>query len=510
MIITVGSIVKDDSGKTYVLDESIGSGGFGSVFKAHCEQNTNIVAIKVLQNSFDSDESYLTFQKETNQAKLLSSENVIKYMYIHDGKEFSEYPPYIIMEYTDGGTLRDLIKHQDGKQFDIEILKNIYLQLANGMNCISEHLVHRDIKPENILNFNGVLKITDFGISKISEESTKTLTFKNSGTPYYIAPEAWNGDKNTIQMDIYSMGIVFYELATLAYPYKIPIKTDYSSIRDMHLYNSPIKPTSINGNLPPNIVSIIIKMIEKPTQRRFKNWDEIIGALEVEAQPRDDLSVFVNRAVSLRNDKDLQLQKQLAEKKKAEEERENHIRLAYAQYVNTVSLPIREFAERFNSQYPHEKSICIKESNPSCSSSPNFSTTVMMPSGCDIKIIGKILFREQFIRSEQTVFDEAPKMVNYIPQCNNRDIILWCKVADTECLGFNLLLLKNNDSIYGDWYILENSTNAFTRTYRPSPFGFELSELPKEINNIGAIYYYKMDLNPLSRSKLLEYISDRV
>ena len=163
-----------------------------------------------------------------NQAKLLDSENVIKYLYIHDGNEFPEYPPFIIMEYTDGGTLRDLIANRNGQQFEVETLMGYFEQLAHGMKCISEQLVHRDIKPENILNFHGVLKITDFGLSKISGESTKTMTFKGYGTSPYVAPEAWNNDRNTIQMDIYSMGIVFYELATLSYPYEKPTVNDPS------------------------------------------------------------------------------------------------------------------------------------------------------------------------------------------------------------------------------------------------------------------------------------------
>lgn len=83
------------------------------------------------------------------------------------------------------------------------------------MIAINAELVHRDIKPENILVSNDVLKISDFGLAKIASESTRTMSFKGYGTIPYIAPEAWNSDKNTIQMDIYSMGIVFYELATL-------------------------------------------------------------------------------------------------------------------------------------------------------------------------------------------------------------------------------------------------------------------------------------------------------
>ena len=260
MIITIGSKLLDDKGNHYILDETLGSGGFGDVYKAHSESDGSVVAIKLFKNTFNSDEAYLSFQKETNQSKLIDSDNVIKYLFVHDGKLFSEYPPYIIMEYTDGGTLRQFLKDQNEVLLDIETLNNIFLQLACGMKAISEHLVHRDIKPENILNFNGTFKITDFGLSKNAGDSTKTLTFKNYGTIYYIAPEAWNSDKNTIQMDIYSMGIVFYELATLSFPYTIPMKQDYDNFRKMHLYDTVINPSKKNPNLPPHIVSMMIFM----------------------------------------------------------------------------------------------------------------------------------------------------------------------------------------------------------------------------------------------------------
>lgn len=509
MIITLGTKVFDNRGNSYILDEILGSGGFGNVYKAHCENDGTVVAIKMINNIFDDNDAFLSFQKETNLVNVITSENIIRYLYVHDGNEFMEYPPYIIMEYTNNGTLRDLIDGQNGEQFDIEILKSIYLQLARGMKCINEYLVHRDIKPENILNFDGVLKITDFGLSKVSGESTKTMTFKNFGTPLYIAPEAWNNDRNTVQMDIYSMGIVFYELATLSYPYKIPEKPSMQSLKNMHLYNSVINPITRNRAIPPTIVSMIIKMLEKPTQRRFSNWDEIIRILELDSEPNDNLAEIVNKAIHLRNEKDLEWQKQQAAKEKAEDMKDEYIKLAYSQYINTVSEPIHEFVRRFDSQYYGAQKIRIKESEP-FDYKPRFSTVITTTTGQRITITGEVLLKENFTRTEQSFLNDYPRKVNYIPQCKNKDIILWCQIADSLDTGFNILLLKNDDGIYGDWYILENSTSAFARTNRQSPFGFELSELPKEINNIGVLHVYNLNLYPFSVEKLLEYIADRV
>ena len=499
MIVTVGSGLKDDKGNTYIIDSIIGSGGFGCVYKAICESTGSIVAIKVIPNVLSSDGAYLSFQKETNQAKLIESENVIKYMYIHDGKEYPELPPYIIMEYTDKGTLKDLIDQQNGNQFDNNTLIDIFRQLANGMKCVSKELVHRDIKPQNILNFDGVLKISDFGLSKVNADSTKTMSFKNGGTPLYTAPEAWNNDHNTIQMDIYSMGIVFYELATLSYPYTIPSTGRYEDYRKMHLYQTENNPSRINGNLPPHIASMIIKMMGKPTQNRYKNWDEIIEALEKDEQPKDVISGYVDRAILRKNEKDLQLQIAKTEQELKREKRKQTIEMAYAQYDLAVLRPLQEFAKSFNSRYPGEGQIRIYESKPF--DYVAFSTQIEIPSGEKIYIQGEIILPENYTYKIGT---NATKTI--IPQCKKRNIVLWCQVINKDKLGFNILLLENSNSLYGDWFIMENRPSGLAPVYRPSPFGFSIEELPEEINYIDATHVYSSDVATFSINKLFEFV----
>ena len=99
---------------------------------------------------------------------------------------------------------------------------------------------------------------------------------------------------------------------------------------------------------------------------------------------------------------------------------------------------------------------------------------------------------------------------NYIPQCRNKDILLWCQINDRKNLGFNLLLLKNDNSLYGDWFVLENSSSGLSRTERTSPFGFNLHELPREINLIDALGKYNSKLLSFSQEYLFNYITDRI
>lgn len=512
MIITVGSTIKDSEENSYILDSVLGSGGFGNVFKAHRENDGAIFAVKTLLSSFESSESLLSFQNELHETLLISSDHIIKYIYAHDGNTYPEYPPYIIMEYADG-TLTSLIENQKktGVQFENTFLLNVFTQLAEGMREISKFLVHRDIKPDNILICNGKMKISDFGLSKLAGENTRTLTFKGYGSARYVAPEAWNNDKNTIQMDIYSMGIVFYELATLCYPYCVSASADFLTLRNAHMFEAPKNPQSINTELPSNIVSTIVRMMEKPTQKRFTTWESIIEALKVQALPSDDLSDVVIKAMKNRNEVDLAAQQQLATKKKQAEEKDNFCRLIYSQYDNSILEPIRKFIERFNAQYAGTMPFRLKPDS-GYPGNYRFTNTITTPSNDKIQIDTEIIFKENYQHevSNWLMGDDGYRIENYIPQCEKRDVLAWSQVSDKNGRGFNLILLKTEGALYGDWFLLINTNSAFNRSPRAEPFGFTLNELPKEIVHLHAMHIYNLELSPLNSTDIPDFLSERV
>ena len=170
MIITIGSKVKDGEGNTYTLTEELGHGGFGCVYKAECEADKSVYAVKTLLYSFGDEVTAASFKNEVKISSEVSGEHVIHYIYAHDGDEYPELPPYIIMEYAEGGTLADQIEERKktNSPYSKEELRNLFLQLVDGMKSINKKLVHRDIKPENILICNGICKITDFGLAKVA------------------------------------------------------------------------------------------------------------------------------------------------------------------------------------------------------------------------------------------------------------------------------------------------------------------------------------------------------
>lgn len=153
MFLTIGMKVNDNKGNAYILDKIIGQGGFGYVFKAHRETDGSVFAVKTTFPAFASPDSELSFKNEMQTAMKVSGSNVIRYEYVHDGDDFPELPPYIIMEYANGGTLASVIekKQQTGSFYTNDELIGLFRQLATGMSQVNACLVHRDVKPDNIL-----------------------------------------------------------------------------------------------------------------------------------------------------------------------------------------------------------------------------------------------------------------------------------------------------------------------------------------------------------------------
>ena len=140
MIITIGSKVKDGEGNTYTLTEELGHGGFGCVYKAECEADKSVYAVKTLLYSFGDEVTAASFKNEVKISSEVSGEHVIHYIYAHDGDEYPELPPYIIMEYAEGGTLADQIEERKktNSPYSKEELRNLFLQLVDGMKSINK------------------------------------------------------------------------------------------------------------------------------------------------------------------------------------------------------------------------------------------------------------------------------------------------------------------------------------------------------------------------------------
>ncbi len=258
----------------YEITELIGEGGMAEVYKAHDVLDNKEVAIKVLRKQFSSSEEFQRrFRNESKAIAVLSHPNIVK---VYD-MCFSERLQYIVMEYIDGITLKDYIDSEkvlnwkDSVHFIIQILRA--LQTAHNRG-----IVHRDIKPQNIMLLtDGTIKVMDFGIAKFAREESMTATDQAIGSVHYISPEQARGDVTDEKSDIYSVGVMFYEMLTGQKPFDTdnPI-----SIAVMHMQNVPRRPRDINPNIPSGLEEIIMHAMEKDAEVRYQTASDMIRDIE--------------------------------------------------------------------------------------------------------------------------------------------------------------------------------------------------------------------------------------
>lgn len=261
-------------GERYEVMEKIGGGGMALVYKARCRLLNRFVAIKVLRPEFTSDEDFVKkFKRESQAAASLSHPNIVG---IYDvGLEDDIH--YIVMEYIKGQTLKDLIKQKGS--LNIEFATNIAIQIASALeNAHNNHIVHRDIKSHNImLKEDRTVKVTDFGIARAVSSCTITNTGNIIGSVHYFSPEQARGGFTDEKSDIYSLGVVIYELVTGRLPFEgeTPI-----SVALKHVQEEPIKPTEINNKIPKSLEDIILKCMSKDISKRYGTASEIISDLK--------------------------------------------------------------------------------------------------------------------------------------------------------------------------------------------------------------------------------------
>ncbi|MBR2916937.1 MAG: Stk1 family PASTA domain-containing Ser/Thr kinase [Clostridia bacterium] len=252
----------------YEIVEEIGSGGMAIVYKAKCRILNRYVAIKVLRTDLKDDAEFLRrFNIEAQSAASLTHPNIVS---IYDvGTEGDLH--YIVMEFVEGITLKEYI--------DKNVLLNwkealgYAIQIASGLEQAHKNsIVHRDIKPHNIIMTpDGVLKITDFGIARASMQSTVTAEDTAIGSVHYVSPEQARGGYVDERSDIYSLGIVLYEMLTGKVPFdnESPV-----SIAIMHLQSAPTPPRELNISIPKAVEDVVLKAIRKEVSERFKTITE--------------------------------------------------------------------------------------------------------------------------------------------------------------------------------------------------------------------------------------------
>ena len=270
----------------YEVIEKIGEGGMAYVYKARDNFLNRYVAIKVLKDEFSKDEVFVKrFRTEAQSAASLIHPNIVSVFDVGEDKGIS----YIVMELLESKTLKDYIQAKG--PLSSELTLKIAVQIASALEAAHKaHIVHRDIKPQNImLNQNLVAKVTDFGIAKVANTSTATITSfgKTMGSVHYFSPEHAKGGYTDAKSDLYSLGVVMYEMATG----KLPFDADSPvSVALKHIQEIPIEPKKINPNVSQALNQIIMKAMEKSTVNRYQTATEMLTDISIAlAKPTSSL-----------------------------------------------------------------------------------------------------------------------------------------------------------------------------------------------------------------------------
>lgn len=278
-------------GNRYEVLEKIGIGGMATVYKAKDNILKRNVAVKVLRDEFTTDEEFIKrFNTEAQAAASLTHPNIVS---IYDvGHEDNLY--FIVMELIQGKTLKQIITEDGVLPWKWSI--NIAIQIASALEIAHKNnIVHRDIKPHNIIiTEDGVAKVTDFGIAKAVSNSTITAFGTTIGSVHYFSPEHARGGYTDAKSDIYSLGVVMYEMMTGRVPFDADTPV---SIALKHMQEKPVEPIKLNPSIPYAVNKIIMKAMQKEVALRYSSATEMLKDLNAALKNPDGNTVMPDQNI---------------------------------------------------------------------------------------------------------------------------------------------------------------------------------------------------------------------
>lgn len=468
--------IKNANGEEqYEIIKVVKSGGFGTVYTAMDLFNNRTVAVKITE-IFDKEYSDVIL-REAAIASELDNENIVKT--ICYGKDEKNNFIYIVMEYIKNGSLDEFLSQQK-TILPLHECINIFKDILNGLAYAHKKIIHRDLKPSNILIDEGKFKICDFGLAKYIQDTTKTFSYKGAGTYSYMSPEAWTGEENTEIMDIYSMGLIFYEILSLEKAFVASTPFEY---KDLHLFEQIPNISLKRKDIPIKLKEMIIKMTNKRRIQRYKNVEEIIaGIYLVEQQMKETNTTadgLANRAQMLINEKNrIKMEKE----KKENEEREFKKRINFA--INEIILKIEEIVTATNERLENGKISLRKYLN----SEELYELVVeFMGKTIKMKIFGindvQEYSRERKEKERQFQINEYEMILN--PPQNTvfeieKIILVGIVEIENKFSPYSLNLLLKEDNEYGEWHYSIFNDTWITRNEKKQNYGLTRDEFYEE------------------------------
>ena len=257
----------------YLIQSLVGVGGMANVYRGVDEKTGNAIAVKVLKEEFlDNEELVRRFKNESKAISILSHPNIVK---VYD-VSVTDRLQYIVMEYVDGITLKEYLKQRGGALTWKETVYFATQVLGALQHAHAKGIIHRDVKPQNIMLLaDGSIKMMDFGIARFSRAQSQTVSDKAIGSVHYISPEQAKGDRTDARTDIYSVGVMLYEMLSG----RLPFDGDGAvSIAIMQISDKPKPLAQVAPNVPEGLRQITEKAMEKDPAKRYQSAQEMLDA----------------------------------------------------------------------------------------------------------------------------------------------------------------------------------------------------------------------------------------
>ncbi len=429
-------------------------GGMGEIYTATDYKTGEKKAIKIVP--VENETEFQLLRSEFEISKSLKHKNIIDTEYFDEFNHGGTRYLYSVMVFNQEGSLRDFLKSQSillPPNRVVELLKD----LAKGLEYAHKKVIHRDLKPENILLDSGLnLQICDFGLAKLIDAKTRTRTFKGSGTLPYMAPECWMYDSNTIVMDIYSLGIIFYEIMTLHMPF---VGRTEQEFRDKHLYEPLPNITTTRGDLPFRLIEMVNKMTNKRPSERYSTMTEVLQVLdEVSSSTEMKKDTKIDSLLKKANEKITVTQQQ--ELARLKEQELINTRQKFLDFsINSLFDLFEKRIAEINTSLERTKISITRRHNAFSARFMEKSFTISFYTGSDI---GEMIEKRKKTIIQKQIQHYGFVMSAVSPSHIEKDNVIligqMCldnKTRYSEPWGYNLLLRKNNtEDLYGEWWVV--------------------------------------------------------
>lgn len=496
----------DSKGIEYKNFEFLDRGGMGKIYKGVSPITKEMIVLKLIENT--SEDSAEKQKRELKVSHVISHKNVVKIydsgITTIDGIEYL----YLLEKYYPKGNLAKTIR----KEIPIGDCYQMMQDLLLGLQEIHKTVIHRDLKPENILiDDDGSLVISDFGLSRFVNDGTHTDTFKGWGTYKYMSPECWTYEKNTPAMDIYSLGLIFFEILTGSFPFN-PKSQTREEWRDCHLFSPVQNLANYRNDITVKLNQIIQKMTAKRLAERYQTIDEILTSfLDAKNQSSENIVSIERLAQKANRSNELKIAEELKKAKELEERRK------YTDLLNSniddLFNRVEALVNQVNSKLETCKFTIHKNSAAEIPSQKSLSVSFLNKS-FHISFLGEDAISSFEEISKQRYLQNQLKQYGLIlsPYTGSgflkNDIVL-IGLAKTNFIkntyeyGFNLLLKMDKDSNYGEWYIVQFSENI---TPKRTPFGISLFHFFDEYSKLENFGYFSKRFSKLEEKDILDLI----